>query len=163
MKKRHAITSSIVLAISVLLSTPHAVFAATWEWNESSAERSSSYVNNVGGTWCATYVNGSGQVVSVTCFTNVGDRIFVKDALKDGKSAVGHWKLRDSSRTGACVNRAGSGKWVECNKDFPESDAIWMSAGYWKGGAKSYSQLVIDKTSFEVCWAHTGDASYFFC
>jgi hypothetical protein len=60
--------------------------------------------------------------VARVCYKAVEDGIYVLDAKRDDNAAVGWWVTGD--REGQCINNAGYGHWVWCDKNFTEDRPI---------------------------------------
>jgi hypothetical protein len=75
--------------------------------------------------------NGLG---AVACFRSRGDRIYVKDTLTDGRSAIAVWSHYlgpGSYRKGWCRNTHGAGTWALCNKELKENSYFeWWAVEY---------------------------------
>ncbi|OQO92333.1 hypothetical protein B1813_08930 [Saccharomonospora piscinae] len=67
------------------------------------------------------------------CFQPYGDKIYLKDKLADGRSAVAVWENQIVSgnlyRHGECRNTRGAGTWVVCNKNYYEGSILLIKAG----------------------------------
>jgi hypothetical protein len=133
----------IGVAGAVILTTPVAASASTYEWNTAVPGSVPS------GLPCIDRAGAK------ACFQADGDKLWVKDTSADGHSATASWEewwqALDSSvaRQGSCVNKLGAGTWGVCNKDFPEGDTIKFSAcvydsadGTWHGCSGSKVALV---------------------
>ena len=87
----------------------------------------------------------SGQCAEIdaskACFEPSGDKIWVYDALADGKAAAGYWEnyLRNSAgdwiiyRNGKCTNHLTAGTWGYCNYDFYEDTSLNADGDYGSG------------------------------
>jgi hypothetical protein len=68
---------------------------------------------------------------SIACFQARGDKVWVKDTLGDGVSAIAKWRSSFGYRTGYCRNRRGAGRWGVCNHNFREDFTFeWWAARY---------------------------------
>lgn len=68
-----------------------------------------------------------------------GDWVYVMDTCADGRSAVGYWQMTHSKRHGYCRNKRGAGKWVRCNKNWPEKRMTLMAGVY--NGSTGYLEV----------------------
>jgi hypothetical protein len=105
--------------LAVVAAVPPA--ASAYEWDI--AKRG----NPPGGMPCAKTSR------SKVCFQTKGDKIWVLDRKRDGRSALGAWGV--DGRFGYCRNRSKYGNWARCNKDFPEyTDVKFLAGTYNKSG-----------------------------
>lgn len=83
----------------------------------------------------------------VVCSQPYGDRIWVYDGAKDGRSAVAVWKGVDFDRSCRCINSLGRGHWGYCDYNFPEGHAIGLS-GYTQNGGKGKQYNILFPASY---------------
>jgi len=68
---------------------------------------------------------------SIVCYERTGDKVWVKDTLADGTSAVAKWSFSFGSRVGYCRNRLGASRWGVCDHEFDEEFTFqWWAARY---------------------------------
>jgi hypothetical protein len=72
------------------------------------------------------------------CYDHVNDRFWVRDAERDGNSAVALWK-QDSTQSvtssAYCRNKEGVGSWAFCQINFPGQGHIEFAAGIYDGNS----------------------------
>jgi hypothetical protein len=72
-------------------------------------------------------------------FNDNGDKFFVLDSYPDSMRVALHWKLKDGSRQGLCINKVGF--WRECDKDLPEHKTVLIRVGRCDGDVSSCTAL----------------------
>jgi hypothetical protein len=80
------------------------------------------------------------------CFQSYGDKVWVQDEKRDGRSALGQWDV--DGRYGFCRNRSKYDNWARCNKNFPEGVTVKFAAGtYNKSGPGPNDHIYYDEFS----------------
>ena len=141
-----ALAATCALFVSSLIVAPPAS-AVTLEIN---------YAVDFSGTVvCNGRVTTGGLDVAGTgCFRNDGDQVIVTDDAYDSQRVGVHWRLRDGSRRGLCINKDGNGSRRWCNKDFPESQDIQLRVGLCDGSVHVCETLA-DYNSWSPWGAYT--------
>ena len=115
-----------VTALSLVQPAPASAVTYT-EWN--TAVASGPPPSGTGG--CDWHYPPTGTTTwdAYVCFIPYGDYFYVYDRAPDGKSAVAYWTHWGGTRTGACRNSLGAGKWGVCNKNLDEGIVVSLRAG----------------------------------
>lgn len=119
MKKIFA-TATIPLAALTLGAIPVSASHYGYEYN---------YAKRV--TEEAGYTRCLGTTGAHVCYQEVGDKWWVRDTERDGRSAVVDWSngtSRDHQRWGSCRNKDGAETRRLCNKDYPEGSYLKFRA-----------------------------------
>ncbi|MFI0453429.1 hypothetical protein [Actinomadura sp. 6N118] len=121
-----ALFAAAVAAVLVVL-TPTAAFAAYYG-------RETDYAANWAPADVDQHWTCKGMTGVLVCFTGFGDYIKVYDDKSDGYAAAADWDDVDSSRSGSCVSKLGSGSRGTCSKNFTEGHTIRLRAARYNSG-----------------------------
>lgn len=90
----------------------------------------------------------------VVCFKEYGDKLYVKDAKKDGRSAYGefdeHYTTFNGGDYKSCRNPYGVGTWAVCDYAIAENTRVKFF-GYTRDN-EGAGNIVRDATSFVFDW-----------
>ncbi|MEU5942613.1 hypothetical protein ABZ807_26360 [Micromonospora sp. NPDC047548] len=82
-----------------------------------------------------------------------GDKWWVLDNIKDGKSVVVVWyNYRNGSliRTGECKNNHGAPSWAVCDKDYYEDSTLWAKTCLYDSATGKYDPCNVAGWEFRV-------------
>ncbi|MFE3019361.1 hypothetical protein [Streptomyces sp. NPDC059256] len=145
-----SLTAAFTLGVGLVATAPQAL-AAGYETDR--AVRTSANPNYEAPGWWFQGAGPTGHGGGVVAFQSNGDKWWVADTQRDGKSVAVRWKNFVNGslyREGVCINSNSAPSWATCNKNYREDSTIWASTCLYDGDTGTYSECNLLGFRFRV-------------
>ncbi|MEO3748778.1 hypothetical protein [Plantactinospora sp. B5E13] len=143
------VLASVAASIAVVMAVSSPAAAVSYEKNVGTYTTASPNYG-ASGHWVQSVNNTSNHLA---VFQAEGDRWWILDNVKDGKSVVVVWyNYRNGTlyRTGECKNNHGAPSWAVCNKNYYEDSTIYAKTCLYDSATGKYDPCNVGGFRFRV-------------
>ncbi|MFI5801225.1 hypothetical protein [Streptomyces sp. NPDC051561] len=153
MKLRSTAGALCTIGLSLVIGVATATSASAASFERDAAKKTTSSPNYSKGDWWFQGGGGNGYGAGEGAFQAAGDKWWVLDDVKDGKSVAVLWtNYRNGKeyRSGVCKNSNKAPSWATCNKNYYEDSVLWAKTCLYDSKTGKYTECNLYSDYFRV-------------